>query len=163
MHVPQDSMWQGILKTFWISGWTKQGPVLFGCFACTYSTVITPLSSAGGMGADVRSRKFRRAESPACCRGRRTRPVKRRQSSCDSRPAGLDCRLTCVLTAARGAWRSEGAAPSCPWLWREGTNYTWHGHTADGLLLRPSLWRGHGGNLFSSCFPSSSEITGAKE
>ena len=25
MHVPQDSMWQEILKTFWISGWTKQG------------------------------------------------------------------------------------------------------------------------------------------
>ena len=27
MHVPQDLMWREILKTFWISGWTKQGPV----------------------------------------------------------------------------------------------------------------------------------------
>jgi len=25
MHVPQDSMWREILKTFWIFGWTKQG------------------------------------------------------------------------------------------------------------------------------------------
>jgi len=24
MHVPQDSMWRKILKTFWFSGWTKQ-------------------------------------------------------------------------------------------------------------------------------------------
>jgi len=28
MYVPQDSMWQEILKTFWFSGWTKQGPSL---------------------------------------------------------------------------------------------------------------------------------------
>ena len=28
MHVPQDSMWWGILKTFWFSGWTKQGLVI---------------------------------------------------------------------------------------------------------------------------------------
>ena len=26
MHVPQDSMWRGILKTFWFSGWTKTRP-----------------------------------------------------------------------------------------------------------------------------------------
>ena len=26
MHVPQDLMWRRILKTFWISEWTKQGP-----------------------------------------------------------------------------------------------------------------------------------------
>jgi hypothetical protein len=26
MYVPQDSMWQGILKTFCFLGWTKQGP-----------------------------------------------------------------------------------------------------------------------------------------
>ena len=25
MHVTQDSMWRRILKTFWFSGWTKQG------------------------------------------------------------------------------------------------------------------------------------------
>jgi len=25
MHVPQDSMWQGILKSFGFLGWTKQG------------------------------------------------------------------------------------------------------------------------------------------
>jgi len=25
MHVPQDSMWRGILKTFWFLEWTKQG------------------------------------------------------------------------------------------------------------------------------------------
>jgi len=25
MHVPKDSMWQGILKSFWFLGWTKQG------------------------------------------------------------------------------------------------------------------------------------------
>jgi len=30
MHVPQDSIWQEILKTFWISGWTKQGLRLWG-------------------------------------------------------------------------------------------------------------------------------------
>ena len=28
MHVPQDLMWRGILKTFWFLGWTKQGPKL---------------------------------------------------------------------------------------------------------------------------------------
>jgi hypothetical protein len=28
MHVPQDSMWREILKTFWFSGWTKQGLAL---------------------------------------------------------------------------------------------------------------------------------------
>ena len=25
MHVPQDSMWRRILKSFWFLGWTKQG------------------------------------------------------------------------------------------------------------------------------------------
>ena len=27
MHVPQDSIWRGILKTFWFSEWTKKRPM----------------------------------------------------------------------------------------------------------------------------------------
>jgi len=63
-----------------------------------YFTVILP-PSAGGMayGRGRTGPEIPSSRAAACCRGRRTRPVKRRQSSCDSEPS--DGRLTCLRQA----------------------------------------------------------------